>query len=50
MVVAHRLSTLRDADRIYVLERGQVIDAGRHDELAARTGTYREMSKLLSAT
>lgn len=50
LVVAHRLSTLRDADRIYVLERGQVIDAGRHDELAARTGTYREMSKLLSAT
>ena len=50
IVVAHRLSTLRDADCVYVLEHGQVVDSGRHDELAARAGRYRDMSQLLGAT
>ena len=40
-IVAHRLSTLRKADRIIVLDRGQVVDVGRHDELMNRKGHYR---------
>lgn len=40
VVIAHRLSTVRDADRIWVLEAGQVIEAGTHDELVAGSGLY----------
>ena len=37
-VIAHRLSTVRRADSIVVLERGRVAEIGRHDELLARPG------------
>jgi len=40
IVIAHRLSTVVDADRIYVLERGQVVQAGSHAELMAADGLY----------
>ncbi len=40
LVIAHRLSTVRDADRIWVLERGSVAEAGTHDELVHRGGLY----------
>lgn len=41
LVIAHRLSTVRHADRILVLHRGQVVESGTHDELMERDGTYR---------
>ncbi len=40
IVIAHRLSTIRGADRIHVLEAGQVIEAGTHDELVEHGGLY----------
>ena len=42
LVVSHRISVLERADRVIVLDRGRVVDEGRHDELAARPGPYRE--------
>lgn len=43
VVIAHRLSTVRDADRIVVLEAGRVVDTGRHEELLARCPVYCEL-------
>lgn len=46
LVIAHRLATIRDADRILVLERGRLIDEGTHDELVRNGGRYAELAKL----
>jgi len=45
LVIAHRLSTVRDADRIAVLEGGRVVQQGSHDELSLLDGTYRRLSQ-----
>jgi ATP-binding cassette subfamily B protein len=46
LVIAHRLATIRDADRILVLEKGRLIDSGTHDELVRKGGKYAELAKL----
>ena len=40
MVIAHRLSTVRNADLIVALDKGQVVESGTHDELMAKEGLY----------
>ena len=46
LVVAHRLSTVRRADRIVVLVRGEIVESGTHDELLARGAEYRKLYEL----
>ena len=45
-VIAHRLSTVRRADRILVLENGMITDEGSHEGLMSRAGTYRRLYDL----
>lgn len=45
VVVAHRLSTVRNADQILVLDKGRIIETGNHDELASQKGAYYELVK-----
>jgi ATP-binding cassette subfamily B protein len=46
LVIAHRLATIRHADRILVLEKGRLIDQGTHDELVTKGGRYAELARL----
>lgn len=46
LVIAHRLSTVRNADKIVVMDKGRVVDEGNHDTLLARGGIYAELHQL----
>jgi ATP-binding cassette subfamily B protein len=45
LLVAHRLSTIRDANRIIVLDSGRIVQSGTHQELVNQSGPYRELSR-----
>ena len=45
IVIAHRLSTVRDADRIFVLEHGRIVEAGTHSQLASYGGLYAKLTR-----
>lgn len=46
IIIAHRLSTVREADKIVVLDRGQIVEVGSHAELLRREGIYRRLHSL----
>ena len=47
IIIAHRLATIRDVDRIYVIDQGQIIESGTHEELSAiPDGAYNALAKL----
>ena len=47
MIIAHRLATIRDADQIYVVDKGTIIEQGTHDELTQMSeGVYNSLAKL----
>ena len=50
IAVAHNLSTVRNADMIYVLGNGAIVERGTHDELIALNGAYAELASLQNST
>ncbi|MEF8863320.1 MAG: ABC transporter ATP-binding protein [Haloarculaceae archaeon] len=50
IAIAHRLSTVRNADRIYTVEDGRIAEAGTHEELVENDGTYADLYAIQSAT
>jgi ATP-binding cassette subfamily B protein len=46
LVIAHRLATIRSADRIVVMSDGAIVEEGTHDQLAGRNGLYARLSSL----
>jgi ATP-binding cassette subfamily B protein len=46
IIIAHRLSTVREADKIVVLDQGKIVEIGNHTELLRRDGIYRRLHSL----
>ena len=43
LIIAHRLSAVKQADRVYVFDGGHIIEQGRHEDLVAQDGVYRKL-------
>jgi ATP-binding cassette subfamily B protein len=50
LLISHRFSTVRTADRIYVLREGRVVEEGTHDALMASSGHYAELFRTQAAS
>ena len=50
LVVAHRLATIKQADRIVVMDAGRIVEEGTHQSLVARRGLYARLAELQFAT
>lgn len=48
VVIAHRLSTIQNADRIIVMQKGEIVEQGKHNELIAKKGTYKKLVDMQS--
>ncbi|MDT0651633.1 ABC transporter ATP-binding protein [Autumnicola edwardsiae] len=48
IVIAHRLSTIQNADKIVVMQKGQIVEQGRHEELLAKGGNYQKLVEMQS--